>query len=75
MTMNTQENEAEVAFHDLFSVTNSADWWKAEAWKYDPMMGEGILQFAERMAKMAYEEGVIEGMKRQRLGIYPENDL
>jgi len=52
-------------------VTNSADWWKAEAWKYNPMMGESILQFAERMAKMAYEEGVIEGMNRQRLGIYP----
>ena len=57
----------------LFSPTDFKTWWKSEAHRYNLMMGETVFQFAERMAKMAYGQGVIEGMNQQRMGIYPEN--
>ena len=62
-----------VSSNALFSPTDFNTWWKSEAHHYNPMMGESIFQFAERMAEMAYGQGVIEGMDRQRMGVYPEN--
>lgn len=55
-----------------FSVTDFETWWSSEAHHYNPMMGEGIFQFAKRMAEMSYGQGVIEGMDRQRMNAYPE---
>ena len=69
-----QVNNEAVSSTALFSPTDFKTWWKSEAHHYNLMMGETVFQFAERMAKMAYGQGVIEGMNQQRMGIYPENE-